>query len=62
MLLKTEAYMQLLFEGKRDEAEEIRFSTIPSKLIKFIALDGSATDEKKFLTLKRDEIWFAHKN
>ena len=57
-LLKTNEYLQLLFEGKMDEAKDVRLSTIPDKLIQFIWLDGSATDNKKFLSLKRNEIWF----
>ena len=60
--MKTDEYLQLLFEGKMDEAENVRLSTIPDKLIKFIWLDGSETDDKKFLSLKRNEIWFAQKD
>ncbi|MDE6950497.1 MAG: DUF2971 domain-containing protein, partial [Lachnospiraceae bacterium] len=61
-LLKTDEYLQLLFEGKMDEAKNVRLSTIPDKLIKFIWLDGSKTDDKKFLSLERNEIWFAQKD
>lgn len=49
--MKTDEYLQLLFEGKMDEAKNVRLSTIPDKLIKFIWLDGSKTDDKKFLSL-----------
>lgn len=38
VLMKIEEYLQLLSEGKVDEARKVRFSTIPSKLIKFIWL------------------------
>lgn len=60
--MKIDEYFQLLFEGKMGEAKDVRLSTIPDKLIKFIWLDGSATDDKKFLSLKRNEIWFAQKD
>lgn len=53
VLMKIEEYLQLLSEGKVDEARNVRFSTIPSKLIKFIWLDESEKDEKKFLSLQR---------
>ena len=43
-------------------AKAVRFSTIPDKLIKFIWLDDSDSDDKKFLSLKRNEIWFAQKD
>ncbi len=59
--MEYEKYFELLSNGKRDEADRLRMSTIPDKLIKFIWLDGSENDEKKFLSLSRDEIWFSHK-
>lgn len=59
--MKINEYFQLLLEGKEQEAEKVRISTIPNKLIKFIWLDESEKDDLKFLTLKNDEIWFAHK-
>ena len=31
--MKIEEYLQLLSEGKVDEARRVRFSTIPSKLM-----------------------------
>lgn len=60
--MKIDEYFQLLVEGKEREAEEARISTIPDKLIKFIWLDESEKDDLKFLTLKRDEMWIAHKD
>jgi hypothetical protein len=60
--LKIDEYLQLLFEGKMGAAKAVRFSTIPDKLIKFIWLDDSDSDDKKFLSLKRNEIWFAQKD
>ena len=60
--MKIDEYLQILFEGKMSEANEIRVSTIPDRLIKFIWLDGSTTDDKKFCSLKRNEIWFAQKD
>ena len=62
VLMKIEEYLQLLSEGKVDEARKVCFSTIPSKLIKFIWLDESEKDEKKFLSLQREEIWFEQKD
>lgn len=59
--MKINEYFKLLLEGKEQEAEKVRISTIPNKLIKFIWLDESEKDDLKFLTLKNDEIWFAHK-
>lgn len=55
-------YLDLLSKGQKEEANQIRFMTIPDKLVKFIWLDGSITDEKKYITLKNNEIWFAHKD
>ena len=51
--MKIDEYLQLLFEGKMGAAKAVRFSTIPDKLIKFIWLDDSDSDDKKFLSLKR---------
>ena len=62
VLMKIDEYFQLLLEGKEQEAEEARISTIPDKLIKFIWLDESEKDDLKFFTLKRDEMWIAHKD
>ena len=59
--MKINEYMKLLFEGKLQEAEQIRISTIPNKLIKFIWLDENERDEKKFKTLNNNEIWFSNK-
>lgn len=60
--MRIDEYLDFLFKGKKEEANQIRFMTIPDKLVKFIWLDGSMTDEKKYITLKNEEIWFAHKN
>ena len=60
--MKINEYFQLLLEGKEQEAEKVRISTIPNKLIKFIWLDESEKDDLKFLTLKKDEMWFANKD
>lgn len=49
--MKINEYFQLLLEGKEQEAEKVRISTIPNKLIKFIWLDESEKDDLKFLTL-----------
>lgn len=59
--MKINEYMQLLYDGKLREAEQVRMSTIPDKLIKFIWLDENAKDEKKFKSLAADQIWFSHK-
>lgn len=60
--MKIDEYMQLILEGKKDKAEKVRISTIPNKLVKFVWLDGSESDEKKFSSLSREEIWFAQKD
>lgn len=60
--MKIDEYFKLLLEGKEKKAEEARISTIPNKLIKFNWLDESEKDDLKFLTLKRDEMWIAHKD
>ena len=52
-------YMGLIREGRPVEAELVRQSTIPSKLIKFVWLDGGSDDEKKFKTLANNEIWIS---
>lgn len=58
--MKIEEYLQLLSEGKVDEARKVRFSTIPSKLIKFIWLDESEKDEKSFFPY-RERKYGLHK-
>lgn len=60
--MKINEYLKLLSEGKIDEARKVRISTIPDKLIKFVWLDESEKDEKKFLSLQREQIWFAQKD
>ncbi len=50
-------YMRLIREGKPEQAETLRQSTIPSKLVKFVWLDGAAADKKKLKTLANNEIW-----
>lgn len=51
-------YIELLLEGNIDLAEDIRLKTIPDKLYKFISLDGSEYDAKKFETLQTGCLWF----
>lgn len=58
--MKIEEYLQLLSEGKVYEARKVRFSTIPSKLIKFIWLDESEKDEKSFFPY-RERKYGLHK-
>lgn len=58
--MKTDEYYQLLYDGKPNEAEEVRQSTIPDKLVKFISLDGTKTDEMKFCSLQKSTLWFSH--
>ena len=58
-------YFDLLFNGKLDEAEKIRKSSIPPKLIKFFSLNNSSKlvdkelNENKFNTLAKQELWFS---
>lgn len=54
-------YFKLLSEHKLDEARETRMATIPEKLIKFVWLNDDDSDEKRFTSLKNNEIWFSHK-
>lgn len=58
--MKIEEYLQLLSEGKVDEARKVRFSTIPSKLIKFIWLDESEKMKKSFFPY-RERKYGLHK-
>lgn len=60
--MNLDKYFVLLQKGKIKKAEEYRQSEIPSKLIKFIWLDGKGTesDEKKLTSLSKEEIWFSH--
>lgn len=53
-------YFKLLFELKIDEAREERLVSIPDKLIKFVWLNEDESDDKKFASLKNNEIWFSH--
>lgn len=65
--MDVKLYLALLKEGKSKEAEDLRQLTIPDKLIKFVALDigemgnKDEENEKRFESLKNDEMWFAHK-
>lgn len=60
--MKLKKYFELLQKGKLEKAEQYRQSEIPTKLIKFIWLDGNSTedDKKKLASLEKKEIWFAH--
>lgn len=53
-------YFELLMDKKISEANECRKKSIPSKLIKFISLsDNESLNEKKFQTLRQNELWFS---
>ena len=52
-------YYELIGSGKNVEAEEFRQSFIPDKLIKFVWLDGTTNDNKKFNTLLNQQIWIS---
>lgn len=56
--MKVSEYMQLIHDGKLQEAEMIRQSTIPDKLIKFVWLDGTESDEKNYCPLKWTRFGF----
>lgn len=60
--MEIKKYLELLSDGKQEEAEKIRLADIPNRLIKFVWLDGSKSDEKKFMSLRRNEIWFSQKD
>lgn len=54
------AYLQLLAEGKLDEAEEARKLEVPDKLYKFVWLgNDEAENGKRFLTLRNRQIWIS---
>lgn len=55
----TEEYLNLLIEGKIEEAEELRISENPKVLYKFVSLNGTEEDEKRFATLQQNSIWFS---
>lgn len=57
--MKTKEYLQLLEDGKEQQAEELRISTVPDKLIKFVSLNGDDSDSKKLKSLENNEIWFS---
>lgn len=52
-------YLELLLEGKLEVAELLRMSEIPSKLYKYISLNGTEDDEKKYYSLSTETIWFS---
>lgn len=53
-------YLALLSKKKFDEAEELRKSKVPTRLIKFISLNEiDAENEKKLQTLRNRKIWFS---
>lgn len=58
--LDLKKYFILLKAGKHKEAEVVRQESIPDRLIKFIWLDGSKKDEKKFLSLEQEQLWFSN--
>lgn len=60
--MEIQKYLELLSNGEIEEAEIIRLAGIPNRLIKFVWLDNSKSDEKKFASLRQNEIWFAQKD
>lgn len=56
----VQKYLNLLYARKITEAEAVRKLTIPNRLIKFVWLDGSKNDGKKFKSLKQEQIWISH--
>ena len=53
-------YFSLLFERRTHEAEAYRLASIPLKLIKFFPFtDDETMNEKKFLALENQKLWFA---
>lgn len=52
-------YFALIEQGKDDEAHALRENSIPDRLIKFVWLDENTSDDKKFLTLENNQLWFS---
>lgn len=53
-------YYQLIYDGKLNEAEQIRHETIPKVLSKFIALSNDENEnEKRFHSLESNQIWIS---
>ncbi|MCQ2081301.1 MAG: hypothetical protein MJZ11_06550 [Lachnospiraceae bacterium] len=52
-------YIELLFEGKIKEAESLRISENPSILYKYVFLDGTEEDEKRYTSLRNNSMWFS---
>ena len=53
-------YFSLLERFEFQAANELRIKDVPKKLIKFVALsDDKAENEKKFLSLENNQIWFS---
>lgn len=58
--MNLKEYFQLIGEGKGKEAEELRQSTIPNTLIKFVSLNGDPKKDDKKLTSTRDGcLWLS---
>ena len=52
-------YFELLLEGKIEEAELLRISENPRTLYKYVSLDGTPEDEKRYDSLANNTIWFS---
>lgn len=56
-------YIELLFKGKYDKADELMRSMIPRKLYKFVPIwDEEARNERKFQSLEEKEFFFSTVN
>lgn len=58
-IMDYQKYFDLLIKGQKLQAELLRQEDIPQKLIKFVALDGSEGDQKKFASLENRSLWFS---
>lgn len=53
-------YLELLKDRKIDEAESLRKSLVPKRLVKFFSLGtNDELNKKKFETLKNQQLWFS---
>lgn len=52
-------YLSLVFDGRIQDAEKLRLSSIPSTLYKYVSLNGEPLDDNKMQSLAGDKLWFS---
>lgn len=58
--MNVKKYFDALMNGNFDQAEAVLKENIPSKLLKFIWLDGGKDDDLKLNSLEQKELWFSN--